>query len=117
MRNAATGSGSAQQILIGRCKTGTDRRRIFYNSCSSEEIAMISSRKSRHLARLVFATSNVALLWAGPALASQGPGSGRGTASSLTQLAMAIIVYGASAMIVGAGLIGAALIKNQPRRQ
>jgi hypothetical protein len=30
------------------------------------------------------------------------------TASHFTQLAMAIIVYGASALVVGAGLIGAA---------
>ena len=31
-----------------------------------------------------------------------------GTASHLTQLAMAMLVYGASAIVVGAGLIGAA---------
>jgi hypothetical protein len=30
-----------------------------------------------------------------------------GTASNLTQVAMAVLVYGASALIVGAGLIGA----------
>jgi hypothetical protein len=41
------------------------------------------------------------------ALASQGPGTGAGTASGFTQLAMAILVYGASALVVGAGLIGA----------
>ena len=41
------------------------------------------------------------------ALASQGPGGGMGSASSFTQLAMAVLVYGASALIVGAGLIGA----------
>ena len=41
------------------------------------------------------------------ALASQGPGVESGTASPLTQLVMAILVYGASAVIVGAGLIGA----------
>jgi len=44
----------------------------------------------------------------GAALASQGPGGGVGTAGHLTQVAMAIVVYGASALIVGAGLIGAA---------
>jgi hypothetical protein len=48
------------------------------------------------------------LSWAGAALASQGPGGAPGTASSFTQLAMAIIVYGTSAIVVGAGLIGAA---------
>jgi len=41
------------------------------------------------------------------ALAAQGPGTGAGTASHFTQLAMAIFVYGASALVVGAGLIGA----------
>jgi hypothetical protein len=41
-------------------------------------------------------------------LASQGPGGGMGTASHLTQAAMAILVYGASAILVAAGLIGAA---------
>ena len=41
------------------------------------------------------------------ALASQGPGGGMGTASNFTQAAMAVIVYGAALLIVGAGLIGA----------
>jgi hypothetical protein len=41
------------------------------------------------------------------AFASQGPGSGPGTAGTMTQLVMSIIVYGASAGIVAAGLIGA----------
>jgi hypothetical protein len=36
------------------------------------------------------------------------PGGGPGTASSFTQLAIAIIVYGTSALVVGAGLIGPA---------
>jgi hypothetical protein len=31
-----------------------------------------------------------------------------GTAGHLTQLAMAILVYGASALVIAAGLIGAA---------
>ena len=44
---------------------------------------------------------------AGLAYASQGPGGGMGTASHLTQVVMAVLVYGASAIIVGAGLIGA----------
>jgi hypothetical protein len=30
-----------------------------------------------------------------------------GTASNLTQIAMAVLVYGVSALIVGTGLIGA----------
>ena len=48
-----------------------------------------------------------AAMWSSAALASQGPGGGMGTASHPTQLAMAIIVYGISAIVVGAGLIGA----------
>jgi hypothetical protein len=59
-----------------------------------------------------FATASVSvvacLVWAEAAFASQGPGGGLGTASSFTQLAMAILVYGASALVVGTGLIGAA---------
>lgn len=57
-----------------------------------------------------FATASViaCLLWADAAFASQGPGGGLGTASNFTQLAMAILVYGASALVVGTGLIGAA---------
>jgi hypothetical protein len=41
------------------------------------------------------------------ALAAQGPGGGLGTASGFTQLAMAVMVYGGSALVVGAGLINA----------
>jgi len=47
------------------------------------------------------------MLWASAGLASQGPGAGPGTASHFTQLTMAILVYGVSALVVGAGLIGA----------
>jgi hypothetical protein len=50
----------------------------------------------------------VTSLGAGAVFASQGPGGGLGTASGFTQLAMAIIVYGTSALLVGMGLIGAA---------
>ena len=65
---------------------------------------MASSRKGRRISRLVFAA-----ILTNAAIASQGPGGGPGTASSFTQLTMAIIVYGTSALVVGAGLIGAAL--------
>lgn len=57
--------------------------------------------------RIAALTLGIASVAADAALASQGPGTSAGTASSLTQLAMAILVYGASALIVGAGLIGA----------
>lgn len=70
---------------------------------------MTSSRTRRHLARLAFAATSLSagLLGADAALASQGPGGGLGTASPITQLAMAIIVYSISALVIGAGLIGA----------
>ncbi len=70
---------------------------------------MASSRTRHRISRLGFATASTAagLLWATAALASQGPGGGPGTASSFTQLAMTIIVYGACALVAGAGLIGA----------
>jgi hypothetical protein len=63
-------------------------------------------RKTSQISRLAIAACAM-LLPVGSALASQGPGGGMGTASSLTQVTMAVLVYGASALIVGAGLIGA----------
>ena len=47
------------------------------------------------------------MFYADVALAAQGPGVGPGTASHFTQVLMAIIVYGACALVVCAGLIGA----------
>ncbi len=71
---------------------------------------MPSSRTRHRISRIAFAATSTiaAVLWTDAAFASQGPGGGPGTASSFTQLAMAIIVYGTSALVVGAGLIGAA---------
>ena len=69
---------------------------------------MASARKLPRISRAAFATPAACLLWASAAFASQGPGGGPGTASSFTQLATAIIVYGTSALVVGIGLIGAA---------
>jgi hypothetical protein len=54
------------------------------------------------------AIASAVLLSTDAALASQGPGGGMGTASPLTRLAMAVLVYGTSAIVVEAGLIGAA---------
>ena len=54
------------------------------------------------------ALSSAVLLSASAALASQGPGGGMGTASPFTQLAMAVLVYGTSAIVIAVGLIGAA---------
>ena len=61
------------------------------------------------LSRAAFAAVTTAsLAFAEAALAAQGPGTGAGAASSLTQFAMAVIVYGTSALVVAAGLVGAA---------
>ena len=70
---------------------------------------MASSQTSPRISRFAFAaTSGTRQRGANTAFASQDPGGGPGTASSFTQLAMAIIVYGRSALMVGAGLIGTA---------
>jgi hypothetical protein len=69
---------------------------------------MASPRIRQWISRCaVIAAPAVAALWAATALASQGPGVTSGTASHFTQLAMAIIVWGGSALVVGIGLIGA----------
>src|SRR6266436_8390864 len=117
MRIARTGSRLARQHFFSE----QFQNRYRLPSVSSErfrsqEIVMTSSRRmasSRKLpgiSHTAFATPFAAacLLWANAAFASQGPGGGPGTASSFTQLAMAIIVYGTSALVVGIGLIGAA---------
>jgi hypothetical protein len=67
---------------------------IFLASSSGLRISRLAVAAS-----VVFGTSS--------ALAAQGPGVATGSASPLTQLVMAILVYGASALIVGAGLVGA----------
>ncbi|HEV7408374.1 MAG TPA: hypothetical protein VGO01_07815 [Bradyrhizobium sp.] len=54
------------------------------------------------------------LLLPASAFASQGPGGGMGTASNFTQVAMAVLVYGTAALIVGAGLIGALRRQTPP---
>ncbi len=69
-------------------------------------MAQLSSRKCIVLAALAWAGGMLAA--AGTALASQGPGVTPGTAGASLQLAMAILVYGCSALLIAAGLIGAA---------
>jgi hypothetical protein len=76
---------------------------VAFGNRLSREIAM--SRKNSSVLRAAIAA---AMLWpSASAFASQGPGGGVGTASDFTQVVMAVLVYGASALIVGAGLIGA----------
>jgi hypothetical protein len=64
---------------------------------------------SERLTRTAFAAAlSGFVMQTAAAAASQGPGGGMGTASHLTQLLMAIIVYGTSGLIIAAGLIGTA---------
>jgi len=87
-----------------RRKTGVDWRRIFFSHFPLREIVMTSSRMNALISPIALAII-ACVSPAGVALASQGPGGGMGTASHLTQTAMAILVYGISALVVGAGLI------------
>ena len=68
---------------------------------------MNSSCTRISIARAALAAICAIVAWSGAAFASQGPGGGMGTASPLTQTAMAVLVYGLSAIVIGAGLIGA----------
>jgi hypothetical protein len=117
MRILRAGSRLAQQHFFREPFQNRYRLPSVSSECfRSQEIVMTSSRtttsfrKMPRISHAAFATPFAAacLLWANAAFASQGPGGGPGTASSFTQLAMAIIVYGTSALVVGIGLIGAA---------
>jgi hypothetical protein len=70
-------------------------------------MASTPARPSISAFTLAAAATLLASSWTDAALASQGPGGGPGTASGFTQIAMAVLVYGTSALVVGAGLIGA----------
>lgn len=69
---------------------------------------MTSARMNASISRAALAAFAIVAISSRAAFASQGPGSGMGTASHFTQTAMAILVYGAAAMVVCVGLIGAA---------
>ena len=56
--------------------------------------------------RMALLSANLAV-GISPALASQGPGIADGTAPPALQLATALAVYGGSALVIVAGLIGA----------
>jgi hypothetical protein len=70
---------------------------------------MATSRKHHAASRAATTTAIIitGMSCSGAAFASQGPGGSMGTAGHLTQVAMAILVYGASALVVCVGLIGA----------
>ncbi len=85
-----------------------NRRRLgsYLVTSFSQEIVMPSATIG--LVRCIGAASYiVAACWAGSAFASQGPGTSAGTARHFTQLAMAVLIYGIAALVVGAGLFGA----------
>jgi hypothetical protein len=93
--------------LLARAKPAQVIVRIFCGS-SYGRFVMKAFRMRRPTSRAALVTAAiVAAVWTSTALAAQGPGSGMGTASHLTQTVMAVLVYGASVIIVGAGLIGA----------
>jgi hypothetical protein len=104
---------TTRQKFARHSKPDANESRIFCNFPSRETV--MSSRQKRfeimRLANAPFIFSTIigsAFLWTDAACASQGPGGGLGTASPLIQLTMAVIVYGGSALVVAAGLIGAA---------
>lgn len=72
-----------------------------------EKLPSSGKRHRTSGATLFSISAATVLLTVHAAQASQGPGGGPGTASSFTQLAMAILVYGTSVLVVGGGLIGA----------
>jgi hypothetical protein len=109
MRIARAGCRFAQQDSRDNFQNRHRLSSVSSENVSSQEIVMAWSRTRHRLSRFVSAAAPAlaSLVCTNTAFASQGPGGGPGTASSFTQLAMAIIVYGTSALVVGAGLIGA----------
>jgi hypothetical protein len=89
-------------------KTRVDYRRIF-SSVSITAKAMTSLALCGRIfgAALGAASMTAVAGLFDPAIAAQGPGTNAGTASGATQLAMAVVVYGMSALVIAAGLIGA----------
>jgi hypothetical protein len=109
----ANGTRRGFKIFL-RAKPGVGWRRIF-DSAFCMEISMTSFRTRTAISHTAPAVTSIAAaaLWSSAALASQGPGGGVGTASPLTQTVMAVLVYGMSAIIVGAGLIVAILRRQR----
>jgi hypothetical protein len=107
-------SGSTQNDNIHKISKPAQTVVRIFCELPLQEISMpfeklpTSGKWRRTLRAALFLTSAATvLLTVHAALASQGPGGGPGTAGPFTQLAMAILVYGTSALVVGSGLIGA----------
>jgi hypothetical protein len=114
--NACAGESNAPRVIRFHAppkhsqdvKTGPDCDPYLLRASVTGDFHAFIRKMAPSIARRFFLTSMATvLLPAHAALASQGPGGGPGTASSFTQLAMAILVYGTSALVVGSGLIGA----------
>jgi hypothetical protein len=108
MRHEDEREQHAPPLKIFTCiKPGVDWRRIFDTAfCMEISMTLFRMHPPTSRAAPVVTSITAAALWSSAALASQGPGAGMGTASPLTQTVMAVLVYGLSAIIVGAGLIG-----------
>jgi hypothetical protein len=103
MHGSWTGSIRRARFNSHVIKLAPSRRRSFWQA--QEEIAMAFHLRWQSC-RAVAAASLPFLISAPVALASQGPGGGPGTASTSTQLVMAIVIYGGAALLLAAGLIG-----------
>jgi hypothetical protein len=68
---------------------------------------MPNQRPSKSRCAFASASTALALFPANHVLASQGAGGGPDAVSAVTQLAVALIIYGASAVVISAGLIDA----------
>ncbi len=94
----------AQHEWSADCKTNVLRQAYLVETMM--EVIMVC-RISTIVVTLAV-VSAASQLWLEQAQASQGPGVMPGTASATMQLAMAIAVYGGSALLLVASLIGAA---------
>jgi hypothetical protein len=125
MRMARNGSAPYHKLFARRLQNRDAPSSVSSAaSYASQEIVMTSPRKRLGLEKLgleklgleklalapfaiAAGSAATSLLWANDTFASQGPGGGLGTASAFTQTAMAVIVWGISALVLGAGLFGA----------
>jgi hypothetical protein len=99
-----------RDVMIACGKTRRPRR-TYLDRRTMEAIMRMLSTITTTLALGI----SVLPLWLAQAEASQGPGVTAGTVSATMQTAMAIFVYGGSALLVAAGLIGAARQRRSRR--
>jgi hypothetical protein len=109
MQIARTGSRLKHQHFHSTFfKTGIGCRPYLLQLLVTGDCHGIVSNKAREIApRLRHYVNGCRLVVGQRGFRVARPRRGPGTAGSFTQLVMAIVVYGASALVVGAGLIGA----------